>query len=85
MSSHTKIKNNKLFEKLADFQHQIWSDWMKYLFSKCISQNGESGDMLIPRDCVFDWKRQMNTAYKDLHESEKDSDREQVSRYWNLL
>ena len=60
-------------EKLAEFAHEQWSGWMKYLFEKS-SQNPD-GTMTIPKWAVERWSRQMNTKYSDLSEVEKESDR----------
>ena len=63
----------KIREVLAEHAHDVWARWMKYLFSKMITM---SGDILyVPKDLEERWKRQMNTAYKDLSEEEKESDR----------
>jgi len=75
-----------ILEKLADIEHQRWSDWQKYLHSKgAINEDDGNMNLVIPGDLVKNWDRQMKTDYKDLSESEKDSDREQVMRYWDLL
>jgi hypothetical protein len=58
---------------LAEIQHEIWSHWMKYMFSICI-ENGEEGFVTIPKEKVNRWKRQLNTLYKDLSPDEKLSD-----------
>jgi hypothetical protein len=69
-------------EELAELSHEIWSHWMKYLFSKC---NREIGGSLIPDSFVEHWKRQIDIKYKDLTEQEKDSDREQADKIIKLL
>ena len=69
-------------EILSDHAHSTWSNWMKYLFSKCKKING---DMIIPKDLVERWKRQMNTPYKELPEKEKESDIEIADEILNLL
>ena len=66
-------------EKIAAVQHAIWSHWMKYLFSQCLSVI-DGGNMIIPADKARRWKRQMNTPYSELTEKERDSDREQVDK-----
>jgi len=38
-----KIKEKELIEKLADVSHDIWTHWMKYLFSQC-KEDGITGD-----------------------------------------
>lgn len=76
-------KDTKLFEQLADIEHQRWADWQKYLHSKCTPIMG--GDLLIHSEDVEHWERQIKTDYKNLSEKEKDSDREQVMRYWDLI
>lgn len=78
-----KYPKSKLFEQLADIQHQIWSHWQKYLHSKCDVHI--DGRLSIPNHLINQWERQIETPYKDLPEKEKDSDREQVMRYWHLI
>lgn len=78
----------ELMEKLADIEHQRWADWQKYLHSKLkkhpISLNG-THYYLLSEDLYKHWKRQIATSYKHLSEAEKDSDREQVMRYWQFI
>ncbi len=72
-------KINLTLEQAADAQHIIWSHWMRYQFSKC--EPREDGSLVIPADLVERWKRQMDTAYCDLSEDEKESDRKIVYRF----
>lgn len=76
-------EEKELFEKLADIEHQRWADWQKYLHSKCTLM--ENGHYMLPAVDFKHWEQQIKTAYKDLNEKTKDSDREQVMRYWNLI
>jgi len=80
-----KAKNyptNELFEKLATIEHERWADWQKYMHSKMFA----GGDYMCLAKPMFEyWERQINTPYEQLSEREKDSDREQVMRYWNLI
>ena len=95
--AETKLEK-ELIEKLADIEHQRWSEWQSYLHSKCLkhtinSYNSakrryeeiETGAMVIPKVLFENWARQINTPYKDLSEKEKDSDREQVDRYFPII
>lgn len=70
---------DKLIERLADIEHQRWSHWQRYMHSKCEREPG--GSLIIPRELVAQWERQIATAYDDLTEAEKESDRDQVRRY----
>lgn len=79
-------KNNALREQLADYSHNAWSEWMKYLFEKCRPETRHrvdidgfttwepTGNLVIPKDYVERWKRQMDTSYEDLPAIEKHSD-----------
>ena len=79
-----KKEENELIEKLADIEHQRWADWMGYLFGKCdYPKIGENA--VIPAEWADRWGKQMNTPYSELTEKEKDSDREQVMRYFPLI
>lgn len=73
----------ELFEKLAAIEHQRWADWQEYLFSVCFKTT--SGEFVIPIFFVERWKRQIETKYIDLSEGEKEGDRNQVKRYWDLI
>lgn len=76
-------KKDDLREELASLMHDVWSHWMKHLFSKC-REEGAPG-YLIPREAVDRWRRQSNTSYDELTEEEKDSDREQADKVLELL
>ena len=65
-----------LIEVIADEQHKIWAHWMKYLFSVC--SEADDGSMLIPKEKVDRWQRQMWTPYADLTAAEQESDRHQA-------
>ena len=88
VKSISKYHNNlskkeiELMEKLADIEHQRWADWQAYLHSKC---SRIPDGLLISKSNVVHWEHQIKTDYKDLSEQEKDSDREQVMRYFSLI
>jgi len=73
----------ELFEKLADIEHQRWSHWQSYLHSKCEKDN--NGNLIIPAGYVESLERLIKTDYKDLTKKEKESDREEVRKYWDLI
>jgi len=79
-----EFPKSELFVKLADIEHQRWADWQKYLHSKCYGGD-KARDLVIPSDLVEHWERQIKTPYSELSEKEKDSDKEQVMRYWDLI
>jgi len=66
-------------EKLADAQHEIWSHWMKYLFTK--GEVLKDGRFAIDKEQVTRWKKQMNTPYSKLSEPEQESDRKVVRQF----
>ena len=72
-----------LREELASIQHEIWSHWMRYMFSCCIKLN--NGNLWIPKDKVNHWKRQMALKYDKLTEKEKESDRHQADKIIKYL
>jgi len=86
--------NNKTREDLANYAHEAWSGWMKYLFSHCFPETKldiscgviyKTGDLVIPKWAVERWKRQMETEYKDLPEDEKKSDRKEADRIIKII
>jgi hypothetical protein len=78
----THWEENKI-EFWAEELHQIWSNWQKYLYSKCIKN--DNGSLNIPKEFVDRWNRQINTEYKDLPEEEKQSDRELAKKVVDLI
>jgi len=74
---------NDLFEKLAAIERERWADWQKYMHSMC--RSNAFGGLVIPSELVEQWERQIATSYAELSEKEKESDRDQVRRYWNLV
>lgn len=80
---------NKKLEQLASIQHDIWSHWMRYLFSQ-ITKNIHVDKLnpdgyIIPSDKVARWSRQMKTKYDELSDQEKQSDRDQVMKFIHLV
>lgn len=75
--------DNREREALADVQHDIWADWMRWLF-QCGTFN-EDGSFTIPAAKVVRWQRQIMTEYAKLSEKEKDSDREQADKVLAVL
>lgn len=73
----------KTLERMAEVSHDIWADWMRYLFE--VSRLRADGSCLIPADKVSRWKRQMDTQYTDLSEQEQDTDREVARKILDWL
>lgn len=65
-------------EVLAAVEHERWAGWMRYLFTKGIT--GADGCFIIEPASVLHWRRQMETPYAALTESEKESDRVEVRK-----
>lgn len=55
-------------EDLADYAHDTWCRWLRYMFSKGVE---ESDGLKLPHKYVERWRRQMNTPYPILPEEEK--------------
>ncbi len=68
-----------LREKLAELAHNQWARWMEYLFSK--GTFNEDGTWTMPSWAVRRWKRQMETPYSELSESEQDSARSEADKF----
>ncbi len=79
----SKNMKKEIIEEHANFAHSAWSDWMKYLFSKSISN--EDGSETIPKELVDRWQRQLKTDYKDLSEDEKESDRDEAKKVLKIV
>jgi len=72
-----------LREELAALSHDIWSHWMRYLFTVSIWR--DDGSVTIPTDKVERWYRQMQTDYANLSDAEKESDRHQADKILKCL
>jgi hypothetical protein len=72
-----------LIEELAALEHRRWAHWQSYVHDN--GQRQPDGSLLLPAALVDRWERQVNTRYEDLTNDEKESDREQVRRYFPLL
>ena len=80
-------------ERLADYAHEAWSGWMRYMFTigtllndKWMSpEPGQQAKLLLPEWAVERWRRQMNTPYAELPESEKASDRDEADAILTII
>lgn len=79
------LNEDELRERLAAIEHERWSDWQRYVHDVVAVRNPSDGSLTIQASAVKAWERQMATPYADLTEREKDSDRQQVDRYWPLI
>lgn len=77
------MENNNLIELLADYEHDRWSRWQKYLFDKCIKN--DDGSLTIPKQLVDRWSRQINTNYGNLSAEEQSSDKKEADRILKIL
>lgn len=70
-------------EKLANYAHEAWSGWMEYMFGKCLV--GEVGEVIIPKDLVERWQRQIATPYERLSASEQASDLAEADKMLDII
>lgn len=77
------MKTMDIREALAEYAHDSWAGWMRYLFRK--SELVPDRGACIPEELVERWIRQMDTKYQDLPEKEKESDRNEADKIIALL
>lgn len=75
-------KEKQIREKIAELCHTQWSNWMKYLFDKCIAKGGS---MVIPAWAYERWLKQSETPYEHLSSEEQDSDRKEADKFIAML
>jgi hypothetical protein len=68
-----------LKEQLAAIEHERWADWQRWVHD-VYYKKGRPFEVAIKR-----WEVQIKTPYAQLSEAEKQSDRDQVERYWPLI
>lgn len=80
-----------LVEALAAEEHTRWGDWQRYMQEERCQQAQtdiymapQPGELIIGREDAERWARLIATPYADLPEHSKESDREQVKRYWPI-
>ena len=66
--------SEKIREMLAEYAHEVWAKWMTFLFESCGGVRGD-GTVIIPKELVERWMRQVETEFEDLPTMEKESDR----------
>ena len=71
-------------EALASYAHEAWSGWMKHLFEESF-YGRQTGTVTIRRWNVYKWTKQKETAYEDLTEKEKESDRKEARKILAVL
>lgn len=78
---------DELIEQLADIEHQRWSDWQQHLHENiCFTDQITGTALVIPTQHVDRYWRLIRTPYADLPTEElKQSDRDQVTRYFPLI
>jgi hypothetical protein len=81
-----------LRETLAAYAHEAWRGWMQHMASKAevvctrVTQTHEHWTQIeVPVDLVERWRRQMETPYADLPETEKESDRAEADKMIAIL
>jgi hypothetical protein len=72
---------DELREQLAAIEHERWADWQAWCH-KILRENCPSPEL---EKVLKRWDLQIETTYDNLTSMEKDSDREQVDRYWPLI
>ena len=77
------MENKNLIELLANYEHDRWARWQKYLFSKCIKN--DDGSLTIPKEYVNRWNRQINTDYNDLSIEEQLSDKKEAIKIIEIV
>ena len=71
-------KDERVREALADYAHEAWSGWLEYQLSK--GTVNKDGTWTMPKWAFDRWTRLMRTAYANLPENEKQSDREEADK-----
>jgi len=77
------MKRVQLRDELADYAHDAWSEWMRYLFSLC--ERDIYGRYIIPTYYVARWERQSKTDRSNLPPEEQDSDFREANTMMSIM
>jgi hypothetical protein len=77
------VSDVDLVERLAALEHERWSGWMRYLFTKGYCR--DDGAFVMNAESVHWWTHLAETPYADLTEESKESDRAEVRKTLALL
>jgi hypothetical protein len=77
-------REQQLIEQLAAIEHGRWASWQNYLHT-FLTWNNELHAWVLPHEKKDQWQSLTRTPYSMLSEAEKQSDRDQVARYWPLI
>lgn len=80
---HIEAALCRMLEALAAIEHERWAHWQRYMHNRGKLQ--ADGSLLIAAELVHHWERLIATPYPDLAEAEKESDRDQVRRYLQII
>ena len=64
---------DKVKEGLSSLMHDIWAVWMKSVLDR--GTDVGAGVVMLEKELVEKWRRQIRTPYKKLKKFEKDKDR----------
>lgn len=73
----------ELIETFAALEHERWAHWQRFMHDN--GRRQPDGSLVLPAALVSRWEHQINTPYRNLSDKEKESDREQVRKYFPLL
>lgn len=86
------ISYDRFIDWMGWEEHHIWSQWMKHLFKICRERMKDedgpiptSGAIIIPKDLVERWERQIETDYYKLSDEERCSDKRIVEEYHQTI
>lgn len=81
------MTKRELRNKLAAIEHERWADWQQWVHDQAlkVEYDGKLHHIEIKAITYKRWQRQIDTPYEELSWGEKQSDMEQVDRYWPLI
>jgi len=90
------LSSEEKLEALAALEHEQWAHWTKYMlgvlgeviglgFYEARGKGLRTAGIDEANEALKRWRRQVETAYADLSEKEKESDREWARKVLSLL